>query len=250
MKWFKHDSDTTQDAKIKKLLMKYGVVGYGMYFHCLELIMGDLGENNITFELEHDAEIIADNLRIQGTADKAGVDIVAEIMRYMVHLGLFEVIDNRIRCIKLLKRIDTSMTSNTNFRNMITTAKAIHGMTLPEPGEQKVMTQSCKTRLDETRQEEREHARHKNTNAPMNATTYAKLVDDYGQDTVDSYFQRVADYCASKGKRYKDHAAAVRRWMDTDGVAKRKKPKTCPKCGVQRLGTMGYCHECGTVFDD
>lgn len=107
----------------------------------------------------------------------------------------------------------------------------------------------------QVRERERELLRaadnfHPVTSAPMNATTYAKLVDDYGQDTVDAYFQRVSDYCAAKGKCYKDHAAAVRRWLDNDGVAKRKKPKTCPKCGVQRLGTMGYCHECGTVFDD
>jgi len=28
MKWFKHDSDANQDAKLKKLRLKYGAQGY------------------------------------------------------------------------------------------------------------------------------------------------------------------------------------------------------------------------------
>ena len=38
MKWFKHDSDANQDAKLKKLRLKYGAQGYGIYWYCLELI--------------------------------------------------------------------------------------------------------------------------------------------------------------------------------------------------------------------
>ena len=89
MEWFKHDSSASSDAKVKKLLLRYGTEGYAIYFHCLELICGDVNKNNITFELEHDSEIIADNLKIKGTAEKGGIEIVEEIMRYIVDLGLF-----------------------------------------------------------------------------------------------------------------------------------------------------------------
>lgn len=128
MKWFKHDSDASSDAKIKKLLIRYGAVGYAVYFHCLELIAGNVSNDNITFELEHDSEIIADNLRIKGTAEKSGVQVVEEIMHYIVQLKLFENHDGRITCFKMIKRLDSSMTSNAAFRKLIADAKNSHDL--------------------------------------------------------------------------------------------------------------------------
>ena len=104
MQWFKHDADASSDAKIKKLVMRYGADGYAIYFHCIELIVGNLSEQNITFELEHDAEIIADNLKIQGTSDTSPVDRVNQIMRFIVGLGLFEESNGHITCYKILKK--------------------------------------------------------------------------------------------------------------------------------------------------
>jgi len=42
MNWFQHDTDATQDAKIKKLLIRHGAIGYAVYFHCRELISADI----------------------------------------------------------------------------------------------------------------------------------------------------------------------------------------------------------------
>lgn len=126
MHWFKHDTDATQDAKVKKLLIKHGAIGYAVYFHCLELIASDISETNMTFELEHDSELIADTLRIKGTSDKSGTEIVEDIMRYIIHLGLFMCSNNHIFCFKLLHRLETSMTSSDKFRKLITEAKKSH----------------------------------------------------------------------------------------------------------------------------
>ena len=123
MQWFKHDTNSTMDFKIKKLIIKYGAIGYAIYFHCLELIASEISDNNITFELEHDSEIIADDLRIKGSEQQSGKELVEEIMRYMVSLNLFEESEGHIFCFKLLKRLDTSMTSSTKLRTLITKAK-------------------------------------------------------------------------------------------------------------------------------
>lgn len=128
MKWFKHDADASSDAKISKLLIRHGAVGYAVYFHCLELISGNVTNDNITFELEHDSEIIADNLRIRGTNDKSGIEVVEEIMRYIVDLKLFENHNGRITCFKMIKRLDSSMTSNPKFRKLIAEAKEHHDL--------------------------------------------------------------------------------------------------------------------------
>jgi len=141
MKWFKHDTDAYNDAKVKKLILKYGATGYAIYFHCIELIAGDMNENNINFQLEHDSEIIADNLKISGTSEKSGIQIVEEIMLYILSLGLFEERNEHICCLKLLKRMDLSMTSNKKFRVMIQDAKKIHFDSF-DSEEEKLITES------------------------------------------------------------------------------------------------------------
>ncbi len=167
MNWFKHDSDATQDAKVKKLLIRYGATGYAIYFHCLELITNDISESNLTFELEHDSEIIAENLHIKGTADKSGIAIVEEIMRYIVDLGLFTCSNERIFCFKILKRLDASMTSNPQFRKMITEAKTNHDSIMTN--HDNVMTPSCQIRLEEKRSEET----RREESAPFEQILYA-----------------------------------------------------------------------------
>lgn len=156
MNWFKHDTDASNDAKIKKLILRYSATGYAVYFHGLELIAAGINENNITFELEHDAEIIADNLKISGTAEKSGREIVEEVMRYIVELGLFEESQGHIFCLKLLKRLDMSMTSSKKLRKIIIDAKKHHDdiMTHHDP----VMInheKSCKIRREEKRRDKK-----------------------------------------------------------------------------------------------
>ena len=220
MQWFKHDADAATDAKIKKVLIRYGPIGYAVYFHCLELITSDLSESNINFELEHDSEIIADNLKIKGTSEKSGIEIVEEVMRYMVDIGLFENQGGRIFCFKLLRRLDTSMTSNPKMRAFISNARERHDIT--PNNHDRIMTQSCKNRREENRIEEKreEHPRANGVynGRPVNSATIKALITEYGQPAVDDYMQRISDYCDANGKRYKDHAATCRNWLKRDKV--------------------------------
>lgn len=117
MQWIKHDTDANQDAKLQNLLLDYGIEGYGLYWYCIELIAGKVDKNNITFELEHDARIIARN--VGSTAQK-----VEEMMKYFVDIGLFECSNNTITCLKLAKRLDQSMTGNPQMREIIKKLKS------------------------------------------------------------------------------------------------------------------------------
>ena len=137
MKWIKHDTDANQDAKLQNLLLDYGLEGYGLYWYCIELIAGKVSEDNITFELEHDARVIARNTGC--TSQK-----VEEMMRYFVNIGLFEVSNNTITCLKLAKRLDKSMTSNPQMREIIGKLKS----------HDKVMIKSDKVMQEENRLEE------------------------------------------------------------------------------------------------
>ena len=94
MKWFKHFTNASANNKLTKVRMRYGAEGYAIYWYCLELIAGDLGEaEEITFDLKHDAEVIGFNLKI----DQLKVE---EIMKYMVSIDLFGQSNGVISCIK------------------------------------------------------------------------------------------------------------------------------------------------------
>lgn len=134
MRWIKHDSDANQDAKLQNVLLDYGLEGYGLYWYCIELIAGKVDKDNITFELEHDARIIARN--VGSTAQK-----VEEMMRYFVELGLFEDSQGTITCLKLARRLDKSMTSNPEMRAIIENLKS----------HDSIMTQSEKPMQDKIR---------------------------------------------------------------------------------------------------
>jgi hypothetical protein len=109
MIWYKHDANATTDDKLKKIILRHGAEGYAIFFHCLELITGDITKENVTFELKHDAEIIADNLKIKSTPEEAAIDKVNRIMKDIIDLGLFEMQGDRITCMKLAKRLDNSI---------------------------------------------------------------------------------------------------------------------------------------------
>lgn len=147
MKWVKHDTDAHRDAKLRKLMLAYGMEGYGLYWYCVELIAGDVTGDKYTFELEHDAEIISHDTGISTTR-------VNEMMAFMVDLQLFESDLGMITCLKIAKRLDSSMTSNPDMRKLISRLKGFADEESPKSHDG-VMTESCKTRLDKHRLEKK-----------------------------------------------------------------------------------------------
>ena len=140
MKWFKHDSDANMDSKLQEILLDYGLEGYGLYWYCLEMIVNKIDADNLTFELEHDARIIARNT---GSTVKK----ISEMMLRFVELDLFQNSEGRVTCLKLLQRLDKSMTSNPKFRNMLAKAKESHDPVMIKPD----LVMQDKNRLDKNR---------------------------------------------------------------------------------------------------
>ena len=99
MKWFKHDSDASLDAKLKRVRQKYGMEGYGLYWYCLELVAQAVEKHNLTFELEHDAELIGIDTNIHQ-------ERVQEMMSDFIKWRLFENTDGVITCLKMASRTD------------------------------------------------------------------------------------------------------------------------------------------------
>jgi hypothetical protein len=102
MRWFKHQTASHTDARLKRLILRQGMAGYGLYWYCLELIGKDVSESNLTFEIEEDSELLAH-------ATGMPREQVEAALRTMIDLGLFESCEGRVTCLKMLQYIDSSM---------------------------------------------------------------------------------------------------------------------------------------------
>ena len=222
MRYFKHMSDMAQDVKVKRLIRKFGVEGYGLYCYILELIVRKLDSDHPMPDLEESSHDIATDLSMDTVR-------VEEIMWFAIEQGLFEQdeISGRVCANKIYKFLQQSETRSEYIRKMIAAYKG------KKEGEEclRLSETSMKNRIDKNRIEEKREEdtkeRHPKTGAPMNRTTYDSLVTDYGKVLVDDYFERIADYCETKKGRltyYKDHAHACRNWLKRDKVLKLSKP--------------------------
>jgi len=156
MKWYKHDADAHRDAKMKKVIRRYGAEGYALYFYCLELIAGKVTTGRVSFELEDDAENIGFELKI----DQVRVE---EMMKYFVDLGLFECSEGIITCLKLAARLDGKFTRDPELKSIIEAQKKTspdcrgQTETIRDKGRPSPNVPDCpgldKTRLDKTRKE-------------------------------------------------------------------------------------------------
>jgi hypothetical protein len=86
MKWFKHDTDASNDPKIRKLKKKFGMAGYGIYFNLLEIVarkMEDKVEEFGYLPVDWDDESL--ELEFGQSMDK-----LVPIIDYILELQLFE----------------------------------------------------------------------------------------------------------------------------------------------------------------
>jgi len=235
MKWFKHDSRANRDAKIEKLMLRYGADGYALYWLCLELITDRIEADCLTFELEHDAETLGLRLKIDSLR-------VEEIMRWLVKEGLFEVQeDHRITCLKLAKRLDNSLLRSPDLLKI--QGKIRNGNTtfIPNDSESSgtVPNDSCQIRREEKRREKKEEREGVPASPPAPASPDFSETKKLGKPakhrhgtfenvllTEDERSRLSADfpnaleaidflstYLKTTGKAYKEHNLVLRNWV-------------------------------------
>lgn len=162
MEWFRHDSNANLDEKLQEVLLDYGLEGYGLYWYCIELIVGKTSADNITFELKHDARVIARNT---GSSPQK----VEEMMKRFISVGLFENNDGKITCMKVAKRLMSSATSNPKMRHMIQDIKLQYDTAIDTMSHDGIMTASDfitaeENRIEEIRLDKKEKTINNNSN--------------------------------------------------------------------------------------
>lgn len=181
MEWFRHDSNANLDEKLQEVLLDYGLEGYGLYWYCIELIVGKTSADNITFELKHDARIIARNT---GSTTQR----VEEMMKRFISVGLFENHDGKITCLKVAKRLMSSATSNPQMRSIIQDIKQRYDMPIDANRHDGIMTASKIISPDKIRLD----------NIDKKTPIRANALDNGFEEFWQSYPKKVGKDAASK----------------------------------------------------
>ena len=192
MEWFRHDSNANLDDKLQQVLLNYGLEGYGLYWYCIELIVNKVSATNITFEVKHDARVIARNT---GSTHQK----VEEMMKHFIELGLFENNQGQITCMKVAKRLSASATSNPQMRQII---HEINTLELP----------SCHRHDDVMKEEKRiEEKRINKTSLSKNFTISDRVIswaNREGYTNLQKHFDNFVLSAQSNGYKYSDWDSA------------------------------------------
>lgn len=213
MRWFKHFSKAHRDTKIKRLINDFGADGYAVYFYCIELIAEDVESENLSFELEDDAELVGQYLKIDTLR-------VEKIMKKCVDLDLFGMTyDGVITCIKMAKFLDERYTRNQELKNMINSERMQDvKKCLKTNGDISRQKRLEENRTEEKRKEKKEQKPcFKFSVSPLvklSLSDYRKLRTDYpSKQDLRWAIERLDAYIDSsdKGKKYTDHRAVLRK---------------------------------------
>jgi hypothetical protein len=214
------------DAKLQSVMLDYGLEGYGLYWYCIELIAQRVNGENLTFELEHDAKIIARNTG--STPQK-----VEQMMTSFINLGLLNADNGHVFCLKLASRCD-DFTAKAVRRNGV---KTVINQSV---GVSPILSDKVHLEEEEEVRRKKKEIDKKNKESPRFSppTHQEALVYFTEQGANDSNeAHKFIDFYEMKGwmvgkNKMKDWKAAVRNWLKNYTAAsngqspqERKKPR-------------------------
>ena len=128
MQWFKHMSNMRHDVKMKRVIKKYGLAGYGLY----NLIIESITEKLTTESPLPDLQETCDDIAAFYNGNTVEIN---EITSFMINQGLFELdeMSGNVLCNKVYKFIESSQTRSKEIREMINKYKKSSQLLLESP---------------------------------------------------------------------------------------------------------------------
>lgn len=219
MQYFKHMTNMRNDIKIKRLIAKYGLEGYGLYNLILESITESLTTDSPIPDLQETCEDIAEFYN--GNTAR-----INEIAAFMVGQGLIELdeISTRITCIKIYKYLEQSQTRSKQIREMIgsykTNAKIsnctdiVVSQTVCDKSERIEENRIEENRIEE-KPKDKKHKYGEYKNVLLTDKEKEKLLEKFGKDT-DYWINKLDFGIEQKGYKYKSHYLTILNWYARD----------------------------------
>jgi hypothetical protein len=248
MQYFKHMSNMRHDNKIKRLLSKYGLEGYGLYCLITESITEKLCSESPIPDLEETCDDIASFYN----ANSAKVD---EMVHFMINQGLLEVneISGRVTCLKIFKFLEASQTRSDAIRSLIKNYKDIKELT--DNVSQTVTDIYERKEQKRTRKEQTKTVFSDAQNVLLSAEEYSTAKEKYGEQNLLTAINKLSAYKMANGRKYASDYGALNQWvweaikavpLDQNKTATKK--ETCPDCGSMKYPSQDICPECHYDF--
>jgi len=233
-------SNMRHDNKIKRLLSKYGLEGYGLYCLITESITEKLCSESPIPDLEETCDDIASFYN----ANSSKVD---EMVHFMINQGLLEVneISGRVTCLKIFKFLEASQTRSESIRSLIKNYK--------DTKEVQVLVSETVTDIYERKEKKRKEQEKTKTifaeakNVSLSEDEYKKCKEKYGEQTLLTAIDKLSVYKMAKGRKYASDYGALNQWVweaiKAIPIANTKKD-ACPDCGSMKYPSQDICPEC------
>jgi len=204
MRWFKHDTNSRNDTKLKLLKKKFGALGYGIYFQLLEIIGENIKENNYEewgfVESIHSLDTLADECGVSR-------DKLTTVLKYCNEIGLLYKLDNKMCCPKILLRLDEYATRRKKDFDVLQREKDLTTQCRDSigivSGEDRVLEEN---RTEENRREERkEHSLSYLLNIPTEDITEFTTRFNVTERQIRSKGEDLHNYCVGHGKKYANY---------------------------------------------
>lgn len=217
MQYFKHMSNMRNDTKIKRVINKYGLKGYGLYNLILESITEQLCNDNPNPVLEETCFDIASFYNEDTTEIK-------EMVSFMINQGLFELDENteRMKCSKIYKYLEASQTRSEKIRELIKKYKEFSKhlkIEVSQMSQTKMTKSEEKNRIEKNRKEKKKNRKEKEIKniyakfVKLTEKEYNTLIDKFNEFQTIKMIEKLNLYKASKGTTYKSDYMAIYSWV-------------------------------------
>jgi hypothetical protein len=224
MKWFKHFADMRFDPKIRRLIVKFKIEGYGIYNAILESIAYQLKSEKPIPDLEENAQDIAEIFDMDTLK-------VEEIIKYCVHEELFAInpLNGRIVCLKMLAHLDNTMSSNPEIMKILNNFKKLEETSIPLK-----QIRLDKHRVDKIKKEKEEKIKHGDF-VSLTTEEHKKLITQFGESGTKERIENLNLYKGSKGVKYASDYLTILNWERKNA---KSLPSTTPSNMAQSMGEL------------
>jgi len=207
--YFSHDYNSRQDEKIKRLIMKHGLLGYGIFWAIVE----DLYNN--ANALQTDYERIAFELRVDESIIKS---IINDFKLFVFNEDTFGSLSVEKRLNQRNEKSDKARNSaNKRWEKINNNANALQ-------------TQSDSNAIKEIKVKEiksKENKIKKNKIKYLEKVTlsdieYDKLLNEFASHEIQWMIEKLNSYKLATGRKYQSDYGAIRKWV-IDAFEKAKK---------------------------
>ena len=198
--YFSHDYNSRQDEKIKRLIMKHGLLGYGIFWAIVE----DLYNNSNALQMDY--ERIAFELRVDESVVKS---IINDFKLFIFNEDTFGSLSVEKRLTQRNEKSNKARNSaNKRWEKSNNDANALR-------------TQSDSNAIKEIKGKEIKSKEIKIKENKINIKEFVflseselnKLNEEFATHEVEWMLNKLNDYKSSTGKKYKSDYAAINMWV-------------------------------------